>query len=128
MTIDGTPGTEPTTGGVFTLDEKAHVLGFTCRDDVCEPKTISIVPGDKDESISIELRILPAKLVVEGDPSHSYGIEEMGHITLGSGVATEIAMKGGAETITVYDRSNPAKKQKVKLRAGKETTISFKGN
>ncbi len=129
MKIDGVEANEATPGGVFTLDEQAHVLSFTCRADICEPKSMSIAAGEKDETIVIELRVLPAKLIVDGDPSRSYGIEELGHMTLGSNVATDIPIPAdGARVITVYDRSDPTKKQKIRLIAGKEATITFKRN
>jgi len=77
---------------------------------------------------SEELTILPAKLVVDGDPGRSYGIEEVPNITLASGVAAEIPMRAGqaAQTVTIFDRSDPEKRKKQALRAGRQHVVSFK--
>lgn len=126
MAIDGAPGAEPTNGLSFTVDDKAHVLTFTCQKDMCEPQTRRIEPGDKEESITVEMKILPAKITIEGDPSHSYGIEEIPSVSLASGATTEIPMTSGQKSVTVFDRNDPAKRQKAMLRAGQQEVASFR--
>src|SRR5690606_34318146 len=90
MTIDGAPAPDPDANTTLTLDDKAHTLVFSCAGDRCAPKTITIPPGEKGEALTVELAILPAKLVVEGDPSHSYGIEELPSITIAAGQEIDV--------------------------------------
>lgn len=133
MKIDGVRGPEPAAGSAFMLpDEKAHALSFTCEDrsgnELCVPKSMTIPAGDNEQSLDVQLTILPAKLVVDGDPGRSYGIEEVPNITLASGVASEIPMRAGqaAQTVTVFDRADPEKRKKQALRAGQQHVVSFK--
>jgi hypothetical protein len=113
-------------------DEKAHTLSFTCQDrdgnELCVPKTIPVPAGDAEQTLDVQLTILPAKLTVDGDPGKSYGIEEVPNITLASGVLSEVPIRGGqaAETVVVYDRADPEKRKKVPLRAGRQQVVSFK--
>ncbi|MEA2753309.1 MAG: eukaryotic-like serine/threonine-protein kinase [Myxococcales bacterium] len=133
MNVDGVRGPDPGPGFTFMLpDEKPHALSFTCQDrdgnELCVPKTIPVPAGDTEQTLDVQLTILPAKLVVEGDPGKSYGIEEVPNITLASGVAAEIPMRAGqaAQTVTIYDRSDPDKRKKEALRAGRQHVVSFK--
>jgi hypothetical protein len=127
MSVDGAAAAEPAQGTALTLDDKAHVLVFSCERDMCEPKTLNVAAGDRDESLAVELRVLPAKLLVEGDPSHSYTIDEVPTLVLGAGVATEIPMATGQRTVTVIDRTDPTKRVRASLRAGQQETVSFTG-
>jgi eukaryotic-like serine/threonine-protein kinase len=133
MKIDGVRGPDPGPGVSFMLpDEKAHTLSFTCEDrsgnELCVPKSVTVPAGDNEQSLDVQLAIVPAKLVVDGDPGRSYGIEEVPNITLASGVAAEIPMRHGqaAQTVTVYDRSDPERRKKQALKAGQQATLSFK--
>jgi hypothetical protein len=133
MSIDGVRGPEPAPGFTFMLpDEKAHALSFTCQDrdgnELCVAKTIPVAAGDTEQTLDVQLTILPAKLVVDGDPGRSYGIEEVPNITLASGVAGEIPMRAGqaSQTVTIFDRSDPEKRKKQALRAGRQHVVSFK--
>jgi eukaryotic-like serine/threonine-protein kinase len=126
MTIDGAPGPEPGPGVSFAVDDKAHTLVFTCEKDMCEPQTKKVEPGTEDQPISVQMKILPAKLLVEGDPTHSYGIEELPGYTLGSGVTSDINMNGGTRTVTIYDRTDATKKQRVTLKAGQQESVTFR--
>lgn len=125
MAIDGAPAPDPAQGAVLTVDDKAHALTFSCESDMCEPRTIHVAAGDRDESVAVELRVVPAKLLVEGDPSHSYGIEEMPTVVLGAGVATEIPMVSGKREVTVFDRTDPTRRKPASLRAGQSASVSF---
>jgi serine/threonine protein kinase len=127
MAVDSASAPDPSQGEVLTLDDKAHALTFSCESDMCEPRTISVPAGDRDESVSVELHVLPAKLLVDGDPSHSYSIEEMPTVVLGSGVATDIPMVSGKREVTVFDRTDPAQRKRASLRAGQKLSVSFKG-
>jgi serine/threonine-protein kinase len=133
MKIDGVRGPDPGPGFSFMLpDEKAHALWFTCQDhlgnELCVPKTVNVAAGETEQTLDIQLTILPAKLVVDGEPGRSYSIEEMPNITLASGVAAEIPMRGGqaAQTIVIFDRADPEKRKKQAIRAGQQYTVSFK--
>jgi serine/threonine-protein kinase len=127
LAIDGAPAPDPQQEQILALDDKPHSLAFTCVDDMCEPKTIAVPAGDEDDAIAVSLRVPPASLVVEGDPTRSYRIDELPGVALAPGHPTEIPIvSGGARLITVFDVLDPSKKQTVKVQAGKQKTISFK--
>jgi hypothetical protein len=132
MAIDGTLAPDPSPGLSFSLpDQSAHVITFTCKDsktgdELCVPKTVNVPPGDAELPLDVHLTILPAKLVVDGDPGRSYAILEMPNVTLASGVATEIPMRAGTSSVTVYDRADPEKRKTKDLKAGKQHVVSFK--
>ena len=133
MKVDGVRGPDPGPGFSFMLpDEKPHALWFTCQDhlgnELCVPKTVNVLAGDTEQSLDVQLTILPAKLVVDGEPGRSYGIEEVPNITLASGVVAEIPMRAGqaAQTVVIFDRADPEKRKKQALRAGQQHVVSFK--
>ncbi|HVH45104.1 MAG TPA: serine/threonine-protein kinase [Labilithrix sp.] len=128
MTIDGAPGPEPDPTKPFTLDDKAHTLVFTCKDDLCAPKTYQVGAGDGSVDLQVELAISNAKLTVEGDPSRSYGIMEIPTLNIAGGSEVEIPMTGGGKRqVHVFDRTDPSSQtQLVMLAAGKRTSVSFK--
>jgi serine/threonine-protein kinase len=134
MKVDGVRGPDPGPGFSFMLpDEKAHALSFTCEDhdgnELCVPKSIAVSAGDTEQTIDLQLTILPAKLTVEGEPGRSYGIEEVPNITLAAGVPSEIPLRSGqaSQTVTIFDRSDPDKRKKqTTLRAGRQHVVSFK--
>lgn len=131
MAIDGVRGADPSPGLSFLLpDQSPHVLTFTCKDptngnELCVPKTVTVPAGDTEQSLDVQLMILPAKLVIEGDPLRSYTVEEA-NITLASGVVTEIPMRRGTWTVSIYDRVDPEKRKTQKLVAGQQHVVSFK--
>ena len=92
------------------------------------PNTVSIAPGDTEAALDVQLGILPATLVVDGESNHSYGILEVPNITLASGVATDIPMLAGRadRSVTVFDRAEPLKGRPAPLRAGQKFVLSFK--
>jgi serine/threonine-protein kinase len=133
MKVDGVRGPDPGPGFSFMLpDEKTHALWFTCQDhlgnELCVPKTVLVPAGDTEQTLDVQLTILPAKLVVDGEPGRSYGIEEVPNITLASGVVAEIPMRAGqaAQTVVIFDRADPEKRKKQSLRAGQQHVVSFK--
>ncbi|MDF2693738.1 MAG: serine/threonine protein kinase, partial [Labilithrix sp.] len=125
--VDGATAIEVDPTKPFTLDDKAHSLVFTCRGDLCPPKTVPIAAGDGNVDLAVELLVTPARLVVDGDPSHSYGITEIPTITVGGGGEVEIPMTAGKRQVHVFDRTDPSgQPQAIMLAAGKRATISFK--
>jgi hypothetical protein len=126
MTIDGVAGPDPDPRKPFAIDDKAHTLVFTCTGDLCAPKTVPLMAGGQDESLSVELQVPPARLVVDGDSSHSYGIEEVPNLILSNGQEAEVPMTAGTRPVTIFDRIDPAKKQSITLRSGKRETVAFK--
>jgi serine/threonine-protein kinase len=129
MTIDGDAARAPEGNFVVTLDEKPHVLAFTCRDakgaELCVSKSVNVPSGDKDEAFDVTLQILPARLLVQGPAGSAYGIEEMPGVTLAAGVAADVPMPTGAKDVTVYDRADPSRRKSVRLLAGKAQTASL---
>jgi serine/threonine-protein kinase len=133
LKVDGVPGPDPGPGMSFMLpDERAHSLSFTCQDrdgnELCVPKIVAVAAGDTEQTLDVQLAILPAKLLIEGDSGHSYSILELPNITLAAGVATEIPMLAGRadRTVTVFDRAEPQKGRQAPLRAGQKYVLSFK--
>ena len=92
------------------------------------PKTITLPAGDKTEALTVDLAIVPAKLYIEGDSSHSYGIEEMPNLVLAANVDTDVSLQAlGSKDIHVFDRTDPTvKQQPTTLKAGKKASVSFK--
>ena len=128
LLIDGSPVPDPAQDEVLTFDDKPHALVFSCVNDICEPRTIAIAAGDKDDTISVALRVPPAKVVIDGEPGHSYRIEEMPGIALSPGAVSEVPIvSGGTRMITVFDVLDPSKKKTVQIEAGKQKTVSLKG-
>ncbi|MDB4941027.1 MAG: serine/threonine protein kinase [Labilithrix sp.] len=133
LRVDGAAGPDPSPGASFMLpDERAHALVFTCRDrddnELCVPKTVSVPAGDTEVTLDVQLAILPAKLLVEGDPGRSYSVLEVPNITLAAGVPTDIPMLAGRadRIVTVFDRTEPQKTRPAPLRAGQKYVLSFK--
>ncbi len=127
LAIDGAASSEVDRAQSFTLDEKAHTLVFTCRDDLCSPKTVQVEGGDKNVDLAVDLSIAPARLFVDGDPSHSYGITELLNVNVAGGSEIDIPMTAGKRQVHVFDRTAPSgQPQAVDLTAGKRSTISFK--
>jgi eukaryotic-like serine/threonine-protein kinase len=131
MTVDGVRAAAPAPGVSFLLpDQNAHVITFTCKDErtgneMCVPKTVTVPAGDTEQSLDVQLMILPAKLLIEGDPLRSYTVEEA-NVTLASGVVTEIPMRRGTWTVHIYDRVDPEKRKTKQLTAGQRHVVSFK--
>jgi serine/threonine protein kinase len=128
LAIDGLGAAEPDPTRPFPLDDRAHSLRFSCRNDLCVSKTIDIGAGTEDVELDIVLSVVSAKLIVDGEPTHSYGVTEIPSLTVSIGIATDIPMKSGSRELHVFDRTDPSSKpQLVKVVAGKTSTVSFKG-
>ncbi len=132
MNVDGAEAGSPEGRFQVTLDDKPHVLTFTCRDakgaELCVSKNVNVPPGDKDETFDVTLQILPARLVVQGPAGAAYGIEEMPGVTLAAGVAADVPMPTGVKDVTLYDRADPSRRKGVRLLAGKNQTATLEAN
>ncbi|MBS2020732.1 MAG: serine/threonine protein kinase [Deltaproteobacteria bacterium] len=127
VSIDGSGPRETGPDSTFNLDEKEHSLVFTCSMDLCDPQSITVPADDKEHRFDVVLHIHPGKVIVEGDATHSYGIDELPTLTVVPGVAATIPMTNeGRRMITVFDRSDPTKKQTVVVSAGQQKTVSFR--
>lgn len=128
LSIDGVAVPDPEPQKPIALDDKAHTLVFSCQNDLCQPKSVTVDPGDRSDAMAVELQTTPARLLVEGDPTHSYGIEEMPQVTITAGQEAELAMPTGVgrRNVNVFDRLDPTKRQSTVLHAGKRETVSFR--
>ena len=105
VSIDDGPPSNASSGLRLALDGRAHSLRFTCMNDMCEPVPRTIEPGDAPETtIGVALSVKPATLVVEGDPSMVYGIEEFPSVTLRTGVPASVPVPRGNFIIYVVER------------------------
>jgi tRNA A-37 threonylcarbamoyl transferase component Bud32 len=128
LAIDGLGASEPDPTRPFSLDDRPHSLRFSCRNELCVQKTIEIAPGADDVELDVVLSVVSAKLIVDGEPTHSYGVTEIPSLTVSIGIPTDIPMNSGSRELHVFDRTDPSSKpQLVKVLAGKTSTVSFKG-
>jgi hypothetical protein len=127
MAVDGASPIEVDRTKPFTIDDKAHSLVFTCRGDLCAPKTVAVVAGSSNVELSVELAVPPATLSVEGDPTHSYGITEIPTVNVAGGGEIDIPMTKGARSVHVFDRTDPVgPAQVVTLSPGKRVIATFR--
>jgi serine/threonine-protein kinase len=124
--IDGAAAGEAHAGLLITLDSKAHNLSFTCMNDECEPLVKTIAAGEEPVTLPIALRTKPATLIVDGDPSQTYGIVEFPSIALRVGVPTPIHVEYGNYEVHVVERpSGRLATTNPKLNPGKEVHATF---
>lgn len=127
VSVDGGPRMPVSAEGTWKLDRRAHRLLFSCANDLCEPAAQEVAPGEQDVIVSdVVLRIHPAKILVHGESTHTYGVLEIPNLVISPGVATEIPMVRGDRIITLFDRVDPtAKRQQVQLIANQQKTVEF---
>jgi serine/threonine-protein kinase len=125
--IDEAAPTPAQSSDSLTIDTAhEHTIVFTCKLDLCIPDRRTIGVGTKDESLTVDMRIRPAVLVVEGEPGKSYAIVEYPAITVTVGVGVPVPATSGADfDVTVKelgsDRSKP-----ITLHPGQSSTVSFR--
>lgn len=127
VAIDGAAKIPAVEQGALHVDRRAHRLVFSCANDLCEPAVQEIAAGEDDVTLSdVALRIHPARLVVEGESTHTYGIFELPNLVLTPGIEAEVPMIRGDRIVTVFDRVDPTvKKQEHKLVANQRKVVTF---
>lgn len=122
--VDGGEPADVTDGTRIAVDDKAHVLAFSCANDYCEPQQRAVAAGEKNEEIVPELAIKPAMVLIEGESNATYTIEEMPTVPLRAGVPARVPMTGGRRLIRVVQRPSGIRKEAT-LSAGHQVQISF---
>lgn len=127
VSVDGASKVPVAANAKLSLDRRGHRLVFTCVSDLCEPEAREVAAGDEDVSLAdVSLRIRPARVVIEGEATHTYGIVELPNLVLTPGVEAEVPMVRGDRIVTVFDRVDPTvKKQEQKLIANQKKVIEF---
>jgi hypothetical protein len=121
--IDGASAGEASSGLRILLDGKAHQLTFTCKQDTCEPFVQAINPGDDGVTIAVDLAVRPATLIVDGDPSARYGVEEYPSIDVRVGIPVKLQVQH-AMVVHVIERPS-GRKASAMLKPGKEAHAAF---
>ncbi len=125
VAVDDAPAIAISPGSSLDLDYKQHVLQFDCvTGGLCEGKTQRIPEGKTDDSMSVEVLIRPATLIVLGDSSGSYGIKEWPDKDVKIGSPVSVPMRTGArDFITIIDRLHPEVQKTVEINAGQQKTV-----
>ena len=121
VTIDGSSPRDVSTGDALTLDNKAHVLSFTCS--VCTAVPRDVPAGDKDETVVVKVPIKPATLVIQGDFDKTYQLVEHPEMTVRAGT-NSIPLSSAFERVTVKQIETNVTKP-VRLQAGTPVEASF---
>ncbi len=125
IAVDGVPGGEVTTDRQITLDEKPHELLFTCLQNMCVPDKRFVGAGEGPVRVEVALRIREAKLIVEGRPDQSYGIDRRPTMTFRSGSVVNVPMPtGGLEGVQVIELESQ-RKVSVTLKSGDLVKAKF---
>ena len=125
VAVDGESIGEAHVGQTLVLDGKPHDLRFTCMEDECDPWTKSIAAGDEAQiPVAVTLNIKPAAIVVDGDPTLSYGLEEFPSVPIRVGFPASVPIKHGNYAVHVIERPS-GRRQTGKLYPGKEAHVTF---
>jgi hypothetical protein len=126
MALDDGPPARVQSGDSVTVDTaKEHVVVFTCAQNLCVPERRSVPAGTKEESLSVELRIRPAILVVKGDPTKEYVIVEQPQISVQVGQGVNVPASSGADFDVTVKEVLSDKAKTVTLHPGQTSTVSF---
>ncbi|MCL2777700.1 MAG: serine/threonine protein kinase [Polyangiaceae bacterium] len=128
--LDGAQAFEVTSGLSVNISNERHTLTLSCKNpfsesDLCEVDVRAIEPSEIDQTIFVRLKILPATLIVNGDVTHSYRVEQWPSMKIFAGQPASIPMRTGSDRVTVVDNTDNTKRD-VKLEAGVQATVSFK--
>ncbi len=121
LSIDGAASIDESTLATLRLDTKPHSLVFDC--EVCTPVQVTLVAGDKDERLPVNVPIKPATLQVKGDGDKTYQIVEDPQLVIRAGQNT-VALKSQYRSITVRQIETDERRP-VRLVAGQEIRVVF---
>jgi serine/threonine-protein kinase len=108
----------------LTLDEKSHVLTFSCQDDYCEPTRLPIEAGDLPPApLAIRLALKKATLIVSGNSNNHYALADDPSVKLPVG-QNVIAMDAPFRLVSVLELESGAR-QSAKLVAGRTQEVTF---
>jgi len=124
VAVDSELPADAEVGAHVTLDGQQHVLTFTCAQDACESKTRVVSAGEGSVELDVSLNIKPATLVVQGDPSTSYTIQEQPTVVLRSGVPSRVPMRGAKTSVHVLELPS-GRSEAVTLVAGQQVEVLF---
>lgn len=122
--VDGDADVGVDGAATFSVNERAHQLHLSCREDLCIPRDIAIPPGEEDFPVSLSLTIRPATLVVHGDANATYQITKLPQVALRAETATVVPMNAKSVTVTIQQLPS-GKVQSVELFAGKSCEVTF---
>ena len=125
IAVDGAPAADAQRGYHLTLDGEKHVLTFTCKADACAPYEKVFAVGDKDETIDVAMKILPATLTIKNAESgSSYRIVEEPTVAISAGVPATIPMDSARRVVHVVEY--PSQRTATgRLQAGKEASADM---
>ena len=90
---------------------------------MCEVQKRTVAPSDKEESISVEMRVRDAVLTVEGNGQNTYSIRQ--HPETNFRDKTTVKMKSGSEYVTVVELESGSSRP-ITLKAGSTVGVSFR--
>jgi serine/threonine-protein kinase len=122
ISVDGTEVRRgASTGDSIKVDGKAHSLSFTCP--VCTSVQREVPAGTRDETLSVQVPIKPATLVIVGASDKTYEVVEHPEIAVRFGNNT-LALSRSFEKVTVKEIETSLTRT-VKLEAGKTVQAAF---
>jgi hypothetical protein len=108
----------------LTLDEKPHVLTFSCQNDYCEPTRLPIEASDLAPApIAVHLTLKKATLIVSGNSNNHYALADDPSVKLPVG-QNVIAMDAPFRLVSVLELESGAR-QSAKLVAGRTQEVTF---
>lgn len=122
--VDGEALGSAVSGNTLTLDDKAHELVFSCVEDLCEPRRVLLNAGEKEETISVDLKIRDAVLVIDGAQTNTYHLAQDPSRSLRAGVPLRIPMLRGNERVNVVERET-GHTRSITLKPGQEAHAGF---
>jgi len=124
VSVDGAEPVEVVPPHRLKVDGKAHVLRFTCAQELCEPLERLFAAGDKGETTAPVLQIRPATLIIEGDAMLTYQVAEEPSILARSGAPASVPMRFSERRVTVVELPTNRTMQ-VRIAAARETRVRF---
>jgi serine/threonine-protein kinase len=108
----------------LTLDDKPHVLTFSCQDNYCDPTRVPIEASEAAPApLSVRLSLKKATLIVNGSASNHYALADDPGVGLLVG-QNVIAMDTPFRLVSVLELESGAR-QSTKLVAGGAKSVTF---